>query len=338
MIKIFAKSLSIIFALSITITAQAEHAIKSYTDIKWAEPKGFALTTDIYVPDTGKKKYPVLIIYHGGGWLLNSKSIMTDMAKYMASHSEMVVVNMNYRLLADLNNTTKVNEIVEDAMGAVLWVKDHIKEYKGNPKKIAITGDSAGGHLASMVMLAGRKLETDGFSGDTLGFKPTYLPKNKTAEQVAKKDGARVQAVVLSYTAFDLLGVVKNGGFETSENMFWKWANATPRGLFGDGITVESRPDFYKAVSSINYIPNKKDYKLPPQFVHVGSKDFLLDPAKQYVEELKKAGQKVELKIYEGKGHGFLDSGCNDYTGGCFKDLATPTLDDMIVFLEKVLK
>jgi acetyl esterase len=338
MIKIVAKSVSLILVLLVSVSAQAEHAIKSFTDIKWAEPKGFPLTADIYVPDTGKKKYPVLIIYHGGGWLLNNKSIMTDMAKYVASNSELVVVNMNYRLLADVNNTTKVNEIVEDAFGAVLWVKDNIKQYQGNPKKIAVTGDSAGGHLASMVMFAGRSLETDGFAGKTLGFNPTYLPKNKTAEQVAKKDGARVQAVVLSYAAFDLLSAVKNTGFETEKNMFWKWANATPRGLFGDGITVDSHPEFYKAVSPINFIPNKKDYKLPPQFVHVGSKDFLLAPAKDYVDQLNKAGQSVELKIYEGKGHGFLDSGCNDYTGGCFKDLATPTLDDIIVFLEKVLK
>lgn len=338
MIKIVAKSVSLIFVLLLAVGAQAEHAFKSFTDIKWAEPKGFPLTADIYVPDTGKKKYPVLIIYHGGGWLLNSKSIMNDMAKYVASHSEMVVVNMNYRLLVDLNNTTKVNEIVEDALGGVLWVKDNIKTYGGNPKKIAVTGDSAGGHLASMVMFAGRSLETDGFAGKTLGFNPTYLPKNKTAEQVAKKDGTRVQAVVLSYAAFDLLGAAKNGGFETSQNMFWKYANATPRGLFGDGVTVDTHPDMYKAVSSNNYIPNKKDYKLPPQFVHVGSKDFLLAAAKDYVDQLNKAGQQVKLKIYEGKGHGFLDSGCNDYTGGCFKDLATPTLDDIIVYLEKVLK
>jgi acetyl esterase len=338
MIKIVAKSISLLLVLCFAVSVQAEHAIKSFTDIKWAEPKGFTLTADIHVPDTGKKKYPVLIIYHGGGWLLNTKSIMDDMARYVASNSEILVVNVNYRLLVDVNNTTAINEIVEDALGAVLWVKDNIKTYGGNPKKIAVTGDSAGGHLASMVMYAGRTLETDGFAGSTQGFKPTYLPKNKTAEQVAKKDGARVQAVVLSYAAFDMLGIAKNGGFETSQNMFWKWANATPRGLFGDGITADSHEHFYKAVSPINYIPNKKDYKLPPQFVHVGSKDFLLEPAKEYVDMLNKAGQKVELKIYEDKGHGFLDSGCNDYTGGCFKDLATPTLDDIIVFLEKVLK
>lgn len=328
-----------LFFLTFCALAKAEHPIKEHKDIQWAEAKGFKLTTDIYVPDTGKKNYPVLIIFHGGGWLLNSKSIMDDMAKYMATHAELVVVNMNYRLLADNNNTTTANEIVEDAIGGVLWVKDHIKHYGGNPKKIAVTGDSAGGHLASMVLLAGRELESDGFAGETLGFNPTYLPKNKTAEQLARKNGARVQAAILSYTAFDLHAAAK-GGFETADNKFWEWANAKPRGLFGTEVTLDTRPDFYKAVSPINYVPNSKDYKLPPQFVHVGSLDGLTTPetAQHYVNLLKQNGHPVEFKIYEGKGHGFLDSGCNDYTGGCFKDQAPPTLDDMIVFLNKVFK
>jgi acetyl esterase len=336
--SVFAYCIGLI-SLLVCVSSRAEHPIKSFKDIQWAEPKGFKLTTDIYVPEIKKKNLPVLIIFHGGGWLLNSKAIMTDMAQYMASNADLVVVNMNYRLLADVNNTTTANEIVEDALGAVLWVKDHIKQYGGNPKQIAITGDSAGGHLASMVMFAGRSLESDGFAGDTLGFKPTYLPKNKTAEQLAKKDGARVQAVTLSYTAFDLLDAAKNG-FETSQNMFWKWANATPRGLFGAGITTEFHADFYKAVSPINYIPDSKKYKLPPQFVHVGSLDGLTTPqvAGHYVDLLKQNNQSVEFKIYEGRGHGFLDTGCNDYTGGCFKDLAVPTLKDMIVFLDKVFK
>ncbi len=134
---------------------------------------------------------------------------MNDMSNYMAANAELVVVNVDYRLLGDKKNTTTLNEMVEDAIGSVLWVKDNIKQYGGNPQKIAVTGDSAGGQLAAMVMLTGNKLESDGFAGDTLGFNPTYLPKNKTAEQVARRDGARVQAGVLSYAAYELLAAGK---------------------------------------------------------------------------------------------------------------------------------
>jgi acetyl esterase len=319
--------------------ALAEHPIKTHQDVQWAQPKGFPLTLDIHVPDTGKKRYPVLIIYHGGGWLVNTNRIMDDMARYMAANGELVVVNVNYRLLGDVNNTTTMNEIVEDALGAVLWVKDNIKRYGGDPKKIAVTGDSAGGHLAAMVVMTGRHLESDGFAGDSLGFNPTYLPAKKTAEKVARRDGARVQAAILSYSAFDIAAAAR-GGFESPNNPFWQWGNATARGLFGAGVSLESRPDFYEAASPLNYIPQAKKYRLPPQFVLVGSNDQLTTPesAKDYVEKVTAAGHKAELKIYPGRGHGYLDSGCNEYTGGCFKDLATETLDDMIAFLNRVLR
>lgn len=332
-------SLLCILICLVSLPLQAAHNLEEFKDITWAKPKGFELTTDIYVPDTGGKKLPVLIIYHGGGWLLNTKSIMTDMARYMASHSELVVVNMNYRRLADLENTTTANEIVEDALGAVLWVKDNIERYNGDPGKIAVTGDSAGGHLAAMVTLAGRRLESDGFKGKTLGFNPTYLPPGKTAEQLAREDGAGVQAAVLSYAGFDLLAAAKNG-FETAGNPFWGWAQASPRGIFGKGISIESNEEFYEAVSPINYIVDRKNYPLPPQFVLVGEHDNLIRPevVANYVDLLKKAGQPVEMKVYKNRGHGFLDSGCNDYTQGCFKDLAVPALNDMIQFLNKVFE
>lgn len=151
----------------------ANHNIKQFKDIEWAKPKGFSLTLDIAVPETTTSKNktkPVLIIFHGGGWLLNNKSIMTDLANSIATRTDIITVNVNYRLLADVDNTTTVNEIVEDAMGAVLWVKDNIKNYGGNPDQIAITGDSAGGHLAAMITVAGQNLDSDGFSKKTTGF------------------------------------------------------------------------------------------------------------------------------------------------------------------------
>lgn len=335
---ISACALATCLASNADIPSNANSTVKVHKDILWAQPNGFKLTLDIYEPKTKKKAYPVLIIFHGGGWLLNSKSIMDNMAEYMAKNGDLVVVNANYRLLGDNNNTTTANELVEDAMGVVLWVKDNIKQYRGNPEKVAVTGDSAGGHLASMVMLAGRQLEADRFEGNSLGFAPTYLPKNMTPEKIAQKDGLKIQAVILSYTAFDLQQAAKNG-FETANNPFWKYADVTPRGLFGKNINVESRPEFYRAVSPINYIPNAKQYQLPPQFVLVGSEDSMTTPkiAQSYVNKLKQAKQTVEFKIYPGKGHGFLDSGCPNYMPDCFQDRAPKVLDDMIIFLKKSL-
>src|SRR5690606_20864722 len=209
---------------------------------------------------------------------------------------------------------SRINQIVEDALGALVWVKENIAHYKGDPKRVAVTGDSAGGHLASMVLLNTRNLESDGFAGKTLGFKPTYLPKGKTAEKLAKHDALNVQAAVISYAAFDLHKAALKG-FESPKNIYWAMGKATARGWFGNDISVDKNPEFYKAVSSIYNIPLATTYKLPPQFVHVGSTDTTTPPAssQDYVDALKAAGQPVQFKIYPDRNHAFLDNDCNEF-------------------------
>ena len=330
-------AIALLFFSSFSNAFAALHEVKIHKDIQWATPKNFELTADIYVPQSQVDKMPVLIIYHGGGWLLNTKEIMNDLALYISTHSDFVVVNTNYRTLGSLNNTTHINEIIDDAIGAVLWVKDNIEQYRGDKSKIAVTGDSAGGHLAAMITLGSRNLSSKGFGQGKLGFHPTYLPKGKTAEQVAREDGGSVQATILSYAGFDVHEGAKNG-FEQSSNPFWGWANVNARGLFGANINVVDHPKYYKAASPNQYIVNSQSYQLPPQFVLVGSEDKLTTPesAKAYVNQLKQAGQPYQLQIIEGKGHGFLDSGCPTYTNGCFSEVAVPTVKQMISFLNSV--
>jgi acetyl esterase/lipase len=186
--------------------------------------------------------------------------------------------------------------------------------------------------------MSGRNLESDGFAGKSLGFKPSYLPWWKRAERVAKKDGLKVQAAILSYGAFDFYEIA-SGGFETSNNIFWRLAKTKPRGIFGDGITVQDNPDYYKAVSPIYNIPQATDYQLPPQFVMVGSRDGVTTPesVKKYADAVAKAGHPVEFTLYEGRNHAFLDNGCNKHLGTCFDKDAPEALDDMLVFLNKIL-
>lgn len=305
--------------------------------VEWAKPGGQSLTLDIYVPQTGKENYPVLVIFHGGGWLINNNTVMDSLSTYIVEHSEYVVCNVNYRLLGDQNNSITMNQIVEDAMGAVLWVKENIGAYKGDKNKIIITGDSAGGHLAGMVLIGAKKLESDGFNGESLGFNPTFLPAGKTAEDIAAENGLDVQAAILSYPGMDLYQTCL-GNFESKENFFWAFAGATPRGIFGQDFNANDNPEMYKAVS-INYnIPESAQRKLPPILCTVGSKDDLIIPStvKAYVEMLKSKGHSAELWIHEGRPHAFLDSWKNDYLGIEFRKDAPPAIDKMIEFMNKI--
>ena len=308
-------------------------------DVEWAKPAGFPLTMDIYTPKTGKASYPVIIMFNGGGWLINNKSIIDQASAYLATHGEYVVCNVNYRLLGDQNNTVTLNEIVEDAFGAVLWIKNHIQAYGGDPRKIIVTGDSAGGHLAAITTMQGRQLASRGFTGGPYGFNPTWLPPGKTAEEIAAEDGLAVQAAMISYGAFDLYRAVTEGSFETADNIFWMLGQASPRGIFGSTINVQDNPAYYHRVSPVYNIPRASEYELPPMLFTVGEKDDLTTPAsiQAFMAKLAAAGHD-ELTYWEhaGRPHAFLDSGSNEFLGITFEKDAPPALDVMIDFLDDI--
>jgi acetyl esterase/lipase len=306
-------------------------------DVLWASPDGFDLTMDIYTPTTGRDAYPVVVMFHGGGWLINDKSIMDQASAYLATRSEYVICNVDYRLLADNDNTVMLNEIVDDVFGAVLWVKDHIGEYQGDGTRIAVTGDSAGGHLSAMIVNLGDRLSSEPFSRASLNFQPSYLPAGKTAEQVAQQNGLEVHAAILSYGAFDIYeGAV--GGFESFMNPFWLASGSTGRGLFGDEYNVTDHPELYRALSPVHHIAKAGDRPYPPQLLTVGTDDPVVTPAsvKTYLEKLRAAGQPAEYWEYEGRSHAFLDSGSNAILGTGFEADAPLALDVMIRFLDDV--
>jgi len=306
-------------------------------DVLWASPGGFDLTMDIYTPNSGEASYPVVMMFHGGGWLINDKSIMDQSSAYLATNSNYVICNVNYRLLSDEDNTITLDQIVDDAFGAVLWVKDNISRYGGDGTRIAVTGDSAGGHLSAMVVNMGNRLGSNAFSDESPVFTPSYLPVGKTPEQVAREGGLEVQAAVLSYGSYDIYQAAL-AGFEGITNPFWLISGSMARGFLGGGINATDNPDLYKAVSPLHNIPDSTERQLPPQLLTVGSNDGVITPAsvKAYADLLQAAGQPAEYWEHEGRSHAFLDSGSNAMLGISFEADAPQALDVMIGFLDGV--
>ncbi|CAH1000617.1 hypothetical protein LEM8419_01751 [Neolewinella maritima] len=316
-----------------TAPASPPHEVTKATDISWASPRGFDLTMDVYTPQTDRKSYPVIVMYHGGGWLINTKSIMDEPAAYLARHGEYVVCNVNYRLLGDLDNSVTMDEIVGDAFGGLLWVKEHIAEYGGDPDRIIVTGDSAGGHLAAMVATQGHRLSATGeFAAPNYSFRPSYLPASGIPD-----GGVQVQAAILSYGAFDQLGSAL-GGFETAGNVFWQMGGAEPRGILGDDYTPTDDAERYRMVSPLYLIEPAATRDYPPMLLTVGSEDDLTTPAsiRTYIDKLEAAGHDdLQYWVHEGRPHAFLDSGRNEFLGTEFTRDAVPALDYMLAYLNE---
>jgi len=98
---------------------------------------------DIYYPEN-TKDFTTVVWFHGGGITSGNKHIPEKLKK-----QGIAVVAVNYRL----SPKAKCPSYVEDAAAAVAWVFTNIEKYGGDPKKIVVSGHSAGGYLASMIGL-----------------------------------------------------------------------------------------------------------------------------------------------------------------------------------------
>jgi len=115
-------------------------------DIEYKNSDGRSLKCDIYFPVDFSRKYPGIILVHGGGWISGSKENERFLAQELASKGY-VVMAINYSLSDD----AKYPAAVEDIEDALKFLKKNRKEFFLNKNKIAIGGNSAGAQLATLV-------------------------------------------------------------------------------------------------------------------------------------------------------------------------------------------
>ena len=114
--------------------------------------KGGQIHARIYTPKTGKDAYPVIVYYHGGGWVIADLNTYNASAQGLANQVEAVVVSVAYRQAPEHKFPTAHN----DSYAAYEWTVKNAASIKGDPKRIAVVGESAGGNLAAAVSMMAR--------------------------------------------------------------------------------------------------------------------------------------------------------------------------------------
>ena len=104
---------------------------------------------DIYRPREAGENRPVLLQIHGGAWMIGSKEHQALPLMYHLASRGWLCVAVNYRL----SPRVKLPQHLIDVKRALAWVREHIREYGGNPDFVVATGGSAGGHLCSLLAL-----------------------------------------------------------------------------------------------------------------------------------------------------------------------------------------
>ena len=107
----------------------------------------------------GVKDFPTVVWFHGGGLKAGNRSVPTGLAE-----KGLAVVAVNYRLHPKVTAPT----YIEDAAASVAWTLKHIAEYGGDPKRVFVSGHSAGGYLTSMIGYDKQWLAKHGVDADAL--------------------------------------------------------------------------------------------------------------------------------------------------------------------------
>jgi acetyl esterase len=100
----------------------------------------------IYTP-AGEKPFPVLVFYHGGGWVIGDLDSHDGTCRSLANRAGCMVVAVDYRLAPE----HPFPAAVDDAYAALGWVAKNIADFGGDGSRLAVGGDSAGGNLTAVV-------------------------------------------------------------------------------------------------------------------------------------------------------------------------------------------
>ncbi len=300
------------------IEADAVAHIDVTHNVVFAKPGMKALKYDVYSPK-GARNLPCIVIIHGGGWATNDEDVMRGLARELTKGGQFVVFSVDYRWVGQLDGDTRGNSmanLIEDVFGAVAHIMEHAAEYGGDPTRIGLTGDSAGGHLSAAGSLMPHLIGDGGF-GKTQGvfeFMPSYIPQGKTVDQVRDELLVAIKAAAPSYGVF--------GGQLLNH--------------FSDDPAADDT--WKEAIAPINFIPSAADRSVP-QYLTRGTQDMLIQdgPVKEFVDALAKAGQRVQYVQVGGAGHAFFDWKPDQRTKDTFYQYGVYYAAEMKAFFASVL-
>lgn len=143
-------------AASLLILMPALHS-EDLKDVEYAQVGKTTLRFDAHIPD-GKGPFAAAILVHGGAWVAGDRA--NNVRPLMAPLSDAGIAwfSISYRLAADVAKNPmaaamQMGTAERDVRRAVAFVREHSTEYRVNPEKIVLIGESAGGQLAAMAAL-----------------------------------------------------------------------------------------------------------------------------------------------------------------------------------------
>jgi acetyl esterase len=226
---------------------------------------------------TGKTPAPTIVYFHGGGWVAGDLFTHERQARTLAIETEAVVLSVDYRRPPE----TPFPGAFEDCLAATRWAAANIGKLGGDPARLAVAGDSAGGNLAAAVA------------------------------QSSRTGGPRLAAQLLIYPATDLAG---NYG-AAAENAKYPSRQQNADGYFLTGDAMRFFAGHYLPRLKDSEDPRASPLRsadlagLPRAVITTAEFDPLRDEGEAYADALKKAGVDVAYFREAGMVHGYFGMG-----------------------------
>jgi acetyl esterase len=209
---------------------------------------------------------PVLVYYHGGGWVIGDLETHDTLCRELANGAGCAVVAVDYRLAPE----QRFPAAVDDCLAATYWIARHGAALGLDAARLAVGGDSAGGNLAAVMTLAARE------AGDLpIAFQLLIYPATDM-RRTAPSHESNGQGLLLTRDTI---------------------------AYFHDHYIVEAKDDLDWRASPLLH---ENLAGLPPAFVLTAGYDPLRDEGLQYAQKLTQAGTRSALVCFERQIHGFI--------------------------------
>jgi acetyl esterase len=224
---------------------------------------GGDLPLRIYTPDA-EGPLGVAVFFHGSGFVICDLDTHDHECRVLANRAGVIVVSIDYRLAPE----HKFPAAIDDGVAALDWVAAQSEALGGDPARLALVGDSAGGNIAAVVAQLAHQA-----GGPPVAFQMLIYPVTDLRGDT--------QSFVDNATGYGL----------SAETMRW-YVEQYVR-TQADVLDPRGSPLLAKSLAG-----------LPPAFVAVCEYDPLRDEGKQYAHRMRDAGVDVTLRRYDGAIHG----------------------------------